>query len=599
MVHSSSSASAASQPALKSAIYRRLFREYVAPHKIALVHIFSLMVIVAAAGGIYPALISHIFHRLEHPDSASFYAQWVGDSLLVVPVLIIIMAGIKAAAMYFQVLAVNAFTLRITTTLQKKMMSHLIDADLAVHSSQPAGSFISRIMNDMNLVREAVVRLANNLVRDMLTALVMIGVMFWFSWLLSVLVLAIYPLAMRPIITIGNRQRKASSTLQNHMADVTSLLAESLQGIRMVKAYQLEHHEQKRANSAFDALYQQLVQLLAGRARIDPILEVLGGVAIAGVIGLAGWQVAQGQLQTSDVIGFITALVMLVPPIRAIGTLNAVSEEGAAALSRIFALLDKQNDITDRPDAQILDTDTAEITFKDVSFGYGDTAVLHQISFTLKAGQTVALVGSSGSGKSTIINLLPRFFDVSSGQVCINGVDVKDIQLASLRQHIALVAQDAVLFDASISQNIGFGAKDASDEMIIRAAELADAQRFISSLDKGYDSDVGVQGSRLSGGQKQRIAIARAMVRDAPVLLLDEATSALDAQSEKAVQHAIEKLAAGRSTLIVAHRLSSIIHADEILVIDKGKIVQRGTHQSLLAQDGLYAQLCALQNITA
>lgn len=586
------------QTVSKTAIYSRLFKQWVVAYKGNLFGIFGLMVVVACAGGIYPALISHIFDRLEHPEKAAFYADWFGNSLLVIPVAIICIAVVKAVAMYYQVLLVNGLALRVTTALQKQMMAHLIDADLAVHAAQSAGNFISRVMNDLNLVREAVVRLANNLIRDMLTAIVMIGVMFWFSWLLSVLVLAVYPLAMRPIISIGNRQRKASSNLQEHMGSVTSLLAESLQGIRMVKAYQLETHEKKRSHHAFDTLFSQLLGLLAGRARIDPILEALGGVAIAGVIGVASWQVANDQMQTADVIGFITALVMLVPPIRAIGTLNAVSEEGAAALHRIFILLDRTNHIRNVENAQPLDCKQAEISFTDVRFSYGEETVLDGISFTLKAGKTVALVGPSGSGKSTVMNLLPRFFDVDSGQVTINGMDIRQLELDSLRQHIALVSQEAVLFDATIAQNIGFGRKEATEAEIHQAAQSADADNFITALPEGYKSEVGVQGSRLSGGQKQRIAIARAMVRDAPILLLDEATSALDAQSETAVQNAIERLAHGRSTLIIAHRLSSIQHADEILVMNKGKIVERGTHKQLLKANGLYAELCALQNIS-
>jgi len=581
-----------------TAIYRRLFSDWISGYKQQIALIFLLMVIVAISGGIYPALISHIFDRLGGSAEPAFYSPYLGDGLLVIPLLIIVIATIKAVAMYFQVLNVNALALKLTTALQKQMMAHLIEADLSHHTTEPSGNLISRIMNDLNLVREAIVRLANNLVRDMLTALVMVGVMFWFSWLLSLLVLAVYPLAMRPIILIGNRQRKASASLQEHMGKVTSLLAESLQGIRMIKAYQLEDKEKNRSARAFDALYDQLVGLLAGRARVDPILEVLGGIAIAGVIGVASWQVASGQMKPSDVIGFITALVMLVPPVRAIGTLNAVSQEGAAALQRIFALLDRQNEIADKPDARPFSPERADITFSDVSFHYGDKAILSHINFTVKAGQTVALVGPSGGGKSTILNLIPRFFDVEGGSVSIDGVDVREMQISALRGAIALVAQDAVLFDDTIAANIGFGRADSTPTEIKMAAKTAAADLFISELPDGFDTQVGERGGRLSGGQKQRIAIARAMVRNAPILLLDEATSALDAHAEGQVQQAIDRLSEGKTTIIIAHRLASIMHADRILVIDEGQIVEQGKHAELLGAGGLYAQLCALQNIS-
>ena len=556
------------------------------------------MVIVAATGGAYPALISHVFGQLAGDAGTPFYAPYLGEGVIVIPALIILLASIKACAMYFQILSINALALRITTDMQKAMFSHLVDAELSLHLSSPAGSFISRLMNDLMLVREAVVRLANNLVRDALTIIVMVGVMFWFSWSLSVLVLAVYPLAMRPIISIGRKQRHASTALQEHNASLTALLTESLQGIRMVKAYQLEGTEKNRAFAAFEALYRRLVALLAGRARIDPILEALGGVAVAGVIGLATWQVSQGQMQTADVIGFITALVMLVQPVRAMGTLNAVSEEGAAALSRIYDLLDRKNSLSEASEPLKFVPQSGDVTFANVSFSYGDDTVLNDISFTAKAGQMVALVGPSGAGKSTVLNLIPRFFDADKGQITIDGVDVREMSFDSLRQAIALVSQDAVLFDDTIAANIGFGRAGSAMDEIITAARNAAADSFIQKMDGGYDADVGATGNRLSGGQKQRIAIARAMVRNAPVLLLDEATSALDAHSEQQVQKALDRLSAGRTSIVIAHRLASVIHADQILVMDKGQIVERGRHDELLAKNGLYAELCRLQSLS-
>lgn len=571
------------------AVIARLWRDWVAPYRGRIIFALLLMVIVAATSSAYPALISEVFNRLQDNEF---------DSLYFVPIAIVLLSSVRAVAMYLQVLTVNKLALRVTTDIQKKMTSHLIDADLSWLSAEPAGSFISRIMNDLNIVREALVRLANNLVRDILTIIAMIGTMLWFDWLLTVLVLAVYPLAMRPIVRIGIAQRKASGNLQEHLEDVTSFLAETLGGARMVKAFQLEDNEKKRSATAFEALFSKLVNLLAGRAKIDPILEALGGVAVAGVIALASYQVAQGTMQIGDVIGFITALLLLVQPVRALGTLNAVTQEASAAGRRIFALLDKQNQITDAPKAHALSADKAELTFDNVSLAIGDASLIKEVSFTAPAGKTIALVGPSGAGKTSVINLVPRFLEASDGAVKINGHDIRDLSLDSLRRHIALVSQEAVIFDDTVAANIGFGRKDASREEIIKAAKDAAAHEFIMALEDGYDTKLGSLGNRLSGGQKQRLAIARALLKDAPILLLDEATSALDAEAEKQVQDALETLSFGRTCLVIAHRLSTIQAADEIIVLDEGQIIEQGTHASLMKKQGLYARLCALQNMS-
>ena len=552
-----------------------------------------LMVIVAVSGAVYPAIIQQVFNHLAGEETIFQY-----NFLTLVPLSIICIALIKAVAMYLQIITVNRFAQSIATAMQTKMMSHLINADLGVITQHSSGVFISRIMNDVNLIKEAVVRLSNNLMRDSLTILVMIGMLFWFDFWLSVLVLAIYPIAFQPILRIGRKQRGHAKRLQITMEEMTSVISEIIGGSRMIKAFELEDTQKFRASQSFDKLKSAYLSLLSGRARIDPVLEVLGGIAIAGVVGVASWRVSNGEMLVGDVLGFITALLMLVQPVRALGTLNAVTQEGVSAANRALELLATEPDIQSDKNAIDLNAEKAEIEFSNVSFSYDTAPILQDITFTIKAGETVALVGESGAGKTTIMNLIPRFFDSDKGIISINKLNIKQISIHSLRAHIALISQDSILFDDTVMANIGFGKPDARETDIIEAARKAAADGFITALPQGYHTNVGPQGNLLSGGQRQRIAIARAILKDAPILLMDEATSALDAQSEQLVQDALEQSKQGRTSLIIAHRLATIKSADRIYVMASGKIIETGTHESLLEQKGAYAKMISLQQFS-
>jgi subfamily B ATP-binding cassette protein MsbA len=552
-----------------------------------------LMVIVAVSGAVYPAIIQQVFNHLAGEETIFQY-----NFLTLVPLSIICIALIKAVAMYLQIITVNRFAQSIATAMQTKMMSHLINADLGVITQHSSGVFISRIMNDVNLIKEAVVRLSNNLIRDSLTILVMIGMLFWFDFWLSVLVLAIYPIAFQPILRIGRKQRGHAKRLQITMEEMTSVISEIIGGSRMIKAFELEDTQKFRASQSFDKLKSAYLSLLSGRARIDPVLEVLGGIAIAGVVGVASWRVSNGEMLVGDVLGFITALLMLVQPVRALGTLNAVTQEGVSAANRALELLATEPDIQSDKNAIDLNAEKAEIEFSNVSFSYDTAPILQDITFTIKAGETVALVGESGAGKTTIMNLIPRFFDSDKGIISINKLNIKQISIHSLRAHIALISQDSILFDDTVMANIGFGKPDARETDIIEAARKAAADGFITALPQGYHTNVGPQGNLLSGGQRQRIAIARAILKDAPILLMDEATSALDAQSEQLVQDALEQSKQGRTSLIIAHRLATIKSADRIYVMASGKIIETGTHESLLEQKGVYAKMISLQQFS-
>ena len=576
---------------------KRLWRDYIWPQKGKLFVAIFFMALLAAATAAYTFVVGHI---VDAAGGLSKDADAIANAKKYAYAILPILLGITAlsgVSNYVQRILSNSIALNAVGKMQKQMFTAAHARDYASFATEPTGNLISKFTNDVTVISNALIRTMSNLVAALLTVILTIAAMLYQNWQLS-LVMTVFLLAFWPIIAISQRMRGNAKDVQQHVGTITSELKESFTGARMVKAYGLEDNEKNRLGKSFDERIRLFMKLVTEQARVDPILEILGGLAIAGVVIFGVYQVTNDTATAGSIGAVLTGLLILSPKLRALGTLNNVIQEGLAALTRIFDVIDETPTITEAASPVMLDTPKGHVTFEDVTFTYADgTAALNGISLEAKPGETIALVGPSGGGKSTIMNLLPRLFDVSSGRVSVDGLDVKDISLESLRGAMALVSQDVTLFNDTIASNIGFGKASASREDIESAAKAADAHDFITTLPEGYDTLLGEDGAGLSGGQKQRLSIARAILRDAPILLLDEATSALDAESESKVQNALDRLSKGRTTLVIAHRLSTVQKADRIYVLNKGKIVETGTHESLSKKrGGVYAKLRDLQS---
>ncbi len=566
----------------------RFLADWVWPRWRDLLAAFLLMALLAAATGAYPAIISRSFDTLLGGNMAAL--PWILAVIVTATV-------VRSILLYLQTVATNRIVMRITTDMQKTGFQHLITADFARLTRETPGRMVSRLTNDVAFVQQASQAALNTAVRDSLTVAALAVYMVYTDWVMSLIVLGVYPAAVLPIMGIGKRLRRVAKRTQNELGGMTSLLTEKLSGVRLIKAFRLEEYAAERMNRSFEQIYALRIKAVKSRARLDPMLEALGGVAVAGVVALAAWRISSGQATIGDFMGFVTALFMAAQPVRGLGSLSTKVQEGLAAVERIYELIDEKPAIVDRPDARPLSTQTGSIRFDNVSFSYGahDNEALSGVTLDVAGGTTVALVGRSGAGKSTLINLVPRLFDVTGGRITIDGQDVRDVTLASLRDSISVVSQDVTLFDDTIRANIALGKLDATEAEIIAAARAAAAHEFIVAQSEGYDSVIGDRGMRLSGGQRQRLALARAILKNAPILLLDEATSALDTESEQLVQAALSRFTKGRTTLVIAHRLSTVQSAHLICVMEGGQIIETGTHAELVAKGGAYARLSRTQ----
>ena len=523
-----------------------------------------LLLIVSLTTAIYPFLIQKVFDNFTENKYSWFF----------LPTIIALVASIRGVSMFFQIKQVSKVTLKVSIDIQKKLSNHLLFSDLAMIKKNSSGNHISRIMNDVNLIRDSVERSLNNLIRDLITIIFLIFYLIWLDWVLAVVVLSIYPLALKPIISIGKKQRFYALSLQEKMESLTSFLSEIFRNISMIKSYSLEKLEKNRINKSLDSLFLSLFDIVKGRAKVLPLLEVLGGIAAAFVILIASYRINSGFMTIGSVIGFVTALLMLAQPARALGTFNTILQEGLSALQRIYKQLNEMPKIERisnvKKELKIPNNPTIE--FKDVSFFYEkNKIILDKISFKTKKSK-MHIIGESGTGKSTIFNLISRFIDPKKGDIFINDVNIKDVSLFSLRQNISLVSQETMIYNDTFHNNISLGKLNATKPEVIEAAKLANIHDFIISQKNGYDTVIGEAGSNLSGGQKQRISIARAFLKNSKILLLDEVTSALDSKTSKNILKSINQLSKNKTCIYISHDDYEINKSSQKLIISNSKI---------------------------
>jgi ATP-binding cassette, subfamily B, bacterial MsbA len=565
-------------------IVGRIWREHLRPRLGLLLIASAAMLLTAATTGAIPFLIQRTADDVFVGKSEQM-VYWITAAIVIVTV-------IKACAEYIADVTVAYLGHRFVADLRIQMFARLARADLNWIQTVHSGRLLSSFLNDSMLIRQTASRSIVTLGENYLKVIILIGTMFYMDARFAALILIFMPVAWFLLGRQRRKMRKSTSKSMQETGDLSALITQTLRGMRVVRAYRQEDREESRAASTINRALEFAMRSTRARALSSPSVELLTGCGFALAIYFAGTKGVRGDLSLGHFMGFMTAALLIYAPLKSAATLQTQLQEGIAASSRVFGVIDREISLIELPDAKPLKLDRGEIEFRNVSYAYEpENAVLKGVSLTVPPGRTVALVGPSGSGKSTLVNLTLRFFDPDRGKILIDGQDIKHVTVDSLRDVIALVTQDPVLFDDTIRANIAYGAKPIDEDQVIHAAKAAAAHDFIMSLPKGYDTRVGEAGGLLSGGERQRIAFARAIYKDAPILLLDEPTSSLDSEAEAKVQTALEELMRGRTVLMIAHRLSTVKKADLICVLDQGRIIETGRHDELVAKGGLYTRL--------
>jgi len=547
------------------------------------------MVVVAATQVAIPFVLKHVLDDIFVNKDARM--------LNLIPLGVVVLFLIRGTAMYYQAYLMKYVGEKIVMRLRNRLYDRIQDLPLSFFYKEKTGSLMARITHDVSIVREMISDAMTGVLKDAVMILGLAGYIYSQDWKLAMAATVVLPIAFYPITEFGRRIRQYSTGYQAAMADLSAFLYETFTGNKIVKAFGMEAWEKKRfAQKSADLFRHQMKQVIV-RALSSPVMDFLGGLGIAFIIWFGGHRVISGTQTVGTFTSFIAAALLLYDPVRRLSKFNNTIQQGMAAADRVFDIIEHSSDIKQAVHPIIVPDGPHRVTFENVSFAYAaDETVLKDIRMDVRPGEILALVGASGGGKTTLVNLIPRFFDVTQGKILIDGMDIRRLSLDSLRRQIAIVTQEPILFNDSVRNNIAYGNQDASDAEIEAAARAAYAHDFVVNFPDGFNTLVGELGERLSGGEKQRLCIARALLKDAPILILDEATSSLDSESEQLVQKALENLMHGRTTFVIAHRLSTVRYADRIVVIDAGRIVEEGTHQKLLGRQGAYYKLCRIQS---